>query len=361
MDQNQNTAPVYQDDEITLKELIEKILEFWRELWSKKWWIILITLPFLLYFGYKAKISLVTYQAALTYTMADGGGGGGGLSGILGSFGLGKGGKVNLDRIVELSRSRNIIQKVLFTKVPLDTLDGKNDFIANHIITLYTLDEKWTNKKKDWSGFRFSSDSIKAFTPDELAALKMVHGKVVGGKDVKDPIFSNGFNEDTGILTMTSNTVDEELSIIFCNRVFEELKDYYVLSSTKSSEKSFNFVAEKTDSIIGLLKSKQYQLAKFNDSHRNLSDPNMLVQRKILETEIQKLTLMYGEATKNYEIADFSLEAGTPEISIIDEPLPPLEPIAESLLISLIKGGLLGGLIASGFFIARKIVRDAMA
>ena len=26
MDQNQNTAPVYQDDEITLKELIEKIL-----------------------------------------------------------------------------------------------------------------------------------------------------------------------------------------------------------------------------------------------------------------------------------------------------------------------------------------------
>lgn len=81
----------------------------------------------------------------------------------------------------------------------------------------------------------------------------------------------------------------------------------------------------------------------------------MLVQRKILETEIQKLTLMYGEATKNYEIADFSLEAGTPEISIIDEPLPPLEPIAESLLISLIKGGLLGGLIASGFLLPERL------
>jgi len=361
MDKPLNIPPAYQDDEITLKELIEKILEFWRELWSKKWWIILITLPFVIYFGYKAKSSIVTYQAALTYTIADGGGSGGGLSSILGSFGLGKGGKVNLERIVELSRSRNIIQKALFTIVPLDTMGGKSDFIANHIIALYRLDEEWTNKKKDWTGFRFRTDSIKSFNSDELNAFKMLVGKVIGGKNVKDPIFGNGFNEDTGILTMTSTTVDEELSIIFCNMVFNMLKDYYVSSITMSSEKSFNFVAEKTDSIINLLKSKQYQLAKFNDSHRNLSDPTMLVQRKILETEIQKLTLMYGEATKNYEIADFSLAAGTPDISIIDEPLPPLEPIAESFIISLIKGGLLGGLIAAGFFIARKIVIDAMA
>ena len=61
-----------------------------------------------------------------------------------------------------------------------------------------------------------------------------------------------------------------------------------------------------------------------------------------------------------FPTADFSLVAGTPEINIIDEPLPPLEPIEESFLISLIKGGLLGGLIASGFFIARKIFMDAM-
>lgn len=78
---------------------------------GQKWWIILIALPFIAYFGYKAKTALVTFQANLTYSMNDGSGGGGGLSGILGSFGLGKGGKVNLDKIVELSKSRNIIQK----------------------------------------------------------------------------------------------------------------------------------------------------------------------------------------------------------------------------------------------------------
>lgn len=57
---------------------------------------------------------------------------------------------------------------------------------------------------------------------------------------------------------------------------------------------------------------------------------------------------------KNREIADFSLASGTPDINIIDEPLPPLEPNAMSLLIELIKGGLLGGSLAFGIFYCPK-------
>lgn len=362
MNQDQTSnLPQYQDDEITLKELIEKILEFWREIWNKKWWIIALSLPFIAYFGYKAKSTDVTYTAHLTYLLNDGSGGGGALAGILGSFGLGKGGKINLDRIVELSRSRNIIHKVLFTQIPLDTFEGRKDYIANHLINLYKLDEQWTTKKKDFTGFLFKNNNIPSFDSKELAALKMLYGKVVGGKDVKNPIFSNGFNEDTGILTISSTTVDEELSIMISNLVYNELKTYYTESATKGNQNTFEFVEAKTDSIFRLLRSKEFQLSSFNDSHRNLTDPGLLTQKKIMETEILKLKTMYAEATKNRELADFSLAAGTPDIAIIDEPLPPLEPNAMSLLIELIKGALLGGLLATGFFIARKIIVDAIA
>ncbi|MBC7886172.1 MAG: hypothetical protein H7X99_11900 [Saprospiraceae bacterium] len=361
MDQPQHAPPSYKDDEFTLKELIEKILEFWRELWGKKWWIIIFAIPFAIYFGYKARTIPVTYMAYLTFTLNDGGGTGGGLSGILGSFGLGRGGKVNLERIVELSKSRNILQKMLFSKIFLDTLENKSDFIANHLIDLYKLDEEWSNKTKDWKGFRFKSDSIKSFNTDELAALKRLYGKVVGGKNVEDYIFSNGFNEDTGILTITANTVNEELSIEICNSVYRELKLYYTLSSTKGNQSTFEFVQNKTDSIFSLLSAKEHQLSRFTDSHRSLSDPNLLTQKRLIETEILKLKTMYAEVTKNRELADFSLTAGTPDITIIDEPFPPLDPIGQSLLISLIKGFLLGGLIAAGFVIGRKIVVDAMA
>ena len=261
---------------------------------------------------------------------------------------------------MELSKSRNIMQKVAFTKIPLDTFQGRNDYIANHIIALYELDKKWTNKRKDWTGFRFKTDSISRFSKDELAASKMLYKVMIGGLKTKLPIFTNSYNEDTGILTMSGNTVNEELSINICNLTYDALKEYYIESTTKGNQTTFAYVQEKTDSIFALLRAKEFQLSRFNDSHRNLSDPDLLTQRKLIETEILKLKTMYAEATKNKELADFSLTTGTPDITIIDAPLPPLDAEGESLIVSLIKGGLLGSLVAISFFIARKIVVDAM-
>lgn len=359
-DQNQPILNA-QDDEITLKELIAKIVEFWKEIWNKKWWIIFGALPFIFYFAYKAKTTPVTYTAQLTYSLNDGSGGGGALAGILGSFGLGRGGKINLDKIVELSKSRNIQQKVLFTKIELDTFPGKEDYVANHIIRLHELAEKWTNKNKDWSGFQFTHDSVGKFTMDELIALKMLHGNLVGGKNVKDQIFTNGFNEDTGILTISATTRNEELSINYCNLLYYELKQYYLLNATQGNVSTFEFAQSKSDSVYGAMQAKEFQLARFNDSHRNLTDPGLLTQKKLMETELLKLKTMYAEVTKNKELADFTLSAGTPEIAIIDEPLPPLEPNMKSLLIELIKGGLMGGLIMLTFVLGRKIVLDALS
>lgn len=356
-----NNAPsTYEDDEITLKELIEKILEFWREIWSKKWWIILAAIPFMAYFGYNAKNTKLLYQANLTYSLNEGGGGGGALGGLLGSFGLGKGGKVNLERIVALSKSRRIIQPVLFQKIILDTLDGKEDYIANHLITLQEFDKLWMKTNPKFENFRFTTDDIEKFDRTALSAFKMLHGQMIGGEGVVNPIFTNTFNEDTGIMTISGNTVDEELSIDITNLIFANLKEYYLKTNTNSSKNTFEFVQAKTDSIYQRMTSKEYQLSKFNDSHRNLSDPNLLTQRKLMETELLKLKTMYAEATKNYEVADFSLEASTPDISIIDSPIPPISPKGASLLISLIKGAFLGGMLALTIIIGRKIVVDAM-
>lgn len=362
-DKQSNThynAISYQEEEITLKELLLKTREYFIELWRKKWWIILAALPFALYFGYKAKNTDTIYTAQLTYMLNDGSGGTNALGGLLGSFGLGKGGKVNLDKIVALSKSRNIINKILLTEIPLDTFSGKNDLIANHLIALYKLDEKWSSKTKDWKGFTFKSKEVQNFSSDELMAIKMLYGQMVGGKKNKNALFSNNFNEDTGIMTITSSTVVEELSIEIAVIAYNYLKNYYIENTTKGSQNTFSFVQAKTDSIFNLLKTKQYQLAAFNDSHRNLTEPGLLTKRKLIETEILKLTTMYAEVTKNRELADFSLTTGTPDLIIIDEPYPPLDGKAPSLIIEILKGVILGILLAVSFITGRKIVLDAL-
>lgn len=353
--------PKYQDEEITLRELLQKVNEYISELWHKKWWIIILTLPFMAYFGYKALNTDTTFTANLTYTLDDSSGGNGALAGLLGTFGLGKGGKVNLDKIVALSKSRNIIHQVLFAEISLDTMGAKIDWVANHIIGLYKLDEHWSTKIKSWKGFRFTNNDISQFSPEELYALKKLYVMIVGDKNVKYPLFENSFSENTGILTMSATTVDEELSIEMVRLTYDYLKKYHIGNSTSGSLSTYSFVENKTDSIFSLLTKKEYDLSQFNDTHRNLTDPTLLTEKRLMETEIFKLKTAYAEATKNRELADFSLSTGVPDISIIDEPLPPLDPQSPSLLIELIKGCLLGGLLASGFFTGRKIIFDAMS
>lgn len=354
-----NTSHTEQDGDLTLKDVLYTLMEFWRELWRRKWWIVLASLIFASFLGYKAYNTTPMFDAKLTYVFNDNSGGGA-LSGLLGSFGLGGEDKANLNRVLELSKSRNIIQKILFTKVELDTLGKKEDYIANYLIALHRYDKLWTNENTDYTDFRFNSGNINDFSRKELNALKMLYGLIVGTPSVKEPLFTNSFDKSTGILTISTKTVDEDLSILMSTQVFNELRTYYLDNITKGSQNTLTFTKEKTDSVYTLLRIKETQLSKFDDSHRNLADPGLLTQRKMLETEILKLKAMYAEVTKNRELADFRLNSGLPEIVIIDEPIPPVGMSAPSLIIEIIKGILFGGLLAFTIISGRKIVLDAL-
>jgi hypothetical protein len=348
------------DDEITLKDIIVNAGIYFKEI-LKFWWVVgLLAIPIAIYFGYKAYNDKPHYEAKLTYTLNDGSPGGG-LSSLLGSFGLGGEGKLNMSQILEVAKSRTLTNKILFSTIALDSLGGKNDFVANHIITLYGLHKIWEESSPSLKDFTFKNAQIEKFGPLELAALKGIYGVLLKGVKDHPPLYAPSFTKESGILSIGANTLDEQLSIFITKRGFEEVRNYYFGAKTSSPDRSMKFVEAKKDSITGLLKAKQLQLARFNDSHRNLVDPNLLTEKKMMETEIQKLTLMYGEVTKNFELADFSLASSKPQIEIVDEPIPPLDAKQLSLIIEFIKGGLIGFLIAVTLIILRKIFRDAMA
>jgi LPS O-antigen subunit length determinant protein (WzzB/FepE family) len=69
---------------------------------------------------------------------------------------------------------------------------------------------------------------------------------------------------------------------------------------------------------------------------------------------------MHGEALKNLEYADFTLRNKTPFITLLDSPLSPISPNAESKLKALVIGLILGIMIGVTFVLGRKIYRDTM-
>lgn len=347
------------DEELTLREVFLMLREYWSEIWGKKWWILLVVLIMAGIFGYKSTKVTPVYNANLTYLLNDNSGSSS-LSGLLGSFGIGGEDKANLNRVIELSKSRNIIQKVMFTKIKLGALDNPEDYLANHLIALHQYDELWSNDKIDFRGFRFSSDDIENFDRKSLNAVKRLYSRIVGSASIKDPIFTNTFEKSTGIMTISSKTVNETLSIAMSKLIFEELRSFYLLNVTKVGQNTIAFTKEKSDSIYNKMQAKEYQLARFNDSHRNVTDPNLLTQRRLIETELLKLKTLYAEVTKNQELADFKFNAGMPEIMIIDAPIEPLSLVAPNIIIELLKGMLFGGFLMVTFFVGRKIVLDAL-
>ena len=356
-----------QDDEITLKELILKIREFWKELW-KYWWLIgIITLPFVVYTTYSAIKSDVTYPTQLTFMVnKDDGGSLSAFSGILGSFGLGGGGKgeYNLDKMLQLLKSRKITEQVLFSSA---TIDGNSDFLANHVINNLDTLSLWSrapsllNRKIDkLKDFRFIRDSIPNFDILEKTAVKRLYGKLIGSSE-KPGLISSGYNEDSGILNIGFNTQHEELSILLTNTYFENLASYYTNKSVESQKSTFDLIKAKTDSISEALRSTEYQLAILVESSIGIYNNTEKLKTQRLQREVQKLSIMYGESAKNQELADFSLKSSTPVVQLIDAPISPIKAESESVFKALIIGGFLGVFIGALFVIGRKIFRDTMA
>lgn len=350
----------YIEDEITLKELILKAKEFFQEVLINWRLVILITIPFVLYFFYQAYKTPITYTSELTFMMNDDEGGGlGALGGLAASFGFGGGGnsEFNLEKMLSLLKSRNIIQQGLFEKAELG---GKTDFFANHLIAEYDFHKKWKDNE-DLKDFVFQNDKVEEFNRIEYKALKNVYSKVIGSAKTQG-ILSSNINEDTGIMTLNMESTDEDLSIKFLNSLFKKLSAFYIDKTIEKQQQTYEITKNKADSLLGVMNFVQNRLLKLKDSNRNTTLNQYRSEELKLERDYQISLIAYGEAIKNKEIADFTLKSKTPFIQSIDLPIPPLGP--NKTFITYIKqiiiGGVLGVFLAIAFVLGRKIYRDTM-
>ena len=345
--------PLPTSDAITLKDLVRQI-RLWIDEIIKHWYVVAFFV--LLGVGYQVyKYSKYTplYTATITFNVdEDEGGGNQGLTGILGQFGLGtvRPSRYNLDKILALSKSRRVIQESLFSKI---TVDGKEDYIANHLLTQYKLNSTADSKA---SPFHFTHDSLPVFSQEENAMLLTVYGAIIGPPDQpKKALLSSSYNEDSNIMTLSVTTTNETISLALAQRMFDSLSKYYINKAIEKSLKTFNLVSMKRDSVLGVLKGTEYQLASFKDAHRSMLMRTDQITELRLQREVAALSAMYAEVLKNVEVADFTVKNKTPFIQVIDTPLAPIQPVRLSFLRLMLIGVIVGGFIGSVLIIVRGI------
>ena len=356
-----DVQPADQQKELSLRDLILKLREFIREV--IRYWMIPAVCGLMLmgYMAYKYFKYVPVYPATITFNVdEDEGGNSSGLGGLLGQFGFAgaRPTRFNLDKILALSKSRRVIQLSLFTKT---VVNGKEDFLANHIIREYHLETVQDKKGASSTPFTFTRDSLELFSKEENIMLLRLYGLIIGPKDdAKKALVKTDYNEDTNIMSLTAQTTDESLSLELSRHMFNALSKYYIDKSIEKLLKTYKLVVIKKDSVLGVLRSAEYGLAHFKDSNRNLLFRTDEITQLRLQRDIIAMTTLYGEVLKNAEMADFGLKNKTPFVQIIDTPISPIPPANLSLIKQLLKGFALGFVIGSLFVVGRKVFRAVM-
>lgn len=356
--------PSYQnDDEITLKELILKVKEYWAILWQVKWWIIGAGIVLASIFLIRAIWRPATYPATLSFLINDSEGNRmGGLASMLGQFGLGgsiQSGRYNLDRVVELARSERIISRSIFDTV---RIDGKLDLLANHLIHIYNFHRGWKNdddpKLRD---FLFSSGQPEYFDATAVTAARQLVGLIIGDGESKNSLLSINYGEESSIFRLTVKAEHPEVSIALASGIYKALSAYYVSRAIEPQQLTVKTLEQKLDSVKLDLDRAEVSLAAFENRNQFLISELDRYKRDGLQRKVSLLNIIYGEILKNLETARFTLQTNTPVFQSVDTPNLPIKPERLSKRKAVITGGFLGAFLAVTFFLGRKIYRDAMA
>lgn len=342
------------NEEITLKELILKLKEYWAEI-IRSWWIIgLFCLVGVLGFTYNHLTHIPIYQAELRFVVEGQSSGGGSLGSLLGSFGIKKGGKVNPYKIIEVGKSTSMLLKTLFHKLP------SNINVANTILQEYDLTQVWSKTNPEFENFRFGNIFNTSESRMERSAIKKLRARVWGSENV-DPMTSLKLNDETGIYTLSSETISEELSLAVTNNLYDEIKLFFEEEVFQNQKQLADILTMKADSIKTLNESKVRQIAKFEDSNRGMVSNESMVTKKLLTQESMALNVAYAEIMKNKEMTDVNLKDMQPLFMAIDIPFSPIRSSSSSLFLAIIQGLSLGGFLAIFFITIRKIYTDAMS
>jgi hypothetical protein len=346
-----------QNDEITLKELLEKAKEWYSYLLSQ--WKIIVLAGFigaalgLTYSIFKKPI----YTATLSFALEDEKGGG--MSGALGlasSLGLdlgggSGGGAFSGANLTELFKSRSMVEQTLMQPVVKGT-----DTIS--LAELYIRTQEW---REDWQ----EKPKLKAIQFPPMTKRKYFtreHDSIMG--EMYEDLSETSLtvvqkDKKISITTMDVKSEDEAFAKAFSETLAKQVSDFYVDTKSKKARMNMAILQHQTDSIRAELNGAITGVAIANDNTFMLN-PALNVNRAPSakrQVDVQANTAILTELVKQTELAKVTLRKETPLIQVIDRPILPLPNDRFGKVKGILLGFVLSGLIMILSLIVRKIYK----
>jgi uncharacterized protein involved in exopolysaccharide biosynthesis len=332
---------------IKMASVLDEVKAFVQYLFSQiKLFLVLIVAGLILGLGYYFW-QKPQYVGKASFILEEKSGGmGGGISGLASQFGFdigsltGSAGLFAGDNILDILKSRTIIEKVLLTKI--DTTKGVNGTtLADLYLEWSKLKQKWSDDKQ-LSTLNFTgSIAGKPNTRLQDSVLLVIYQKLI-----KKNVSVERLNKKGSIIEVTASSQSETFSKLFTERlVFETIKMYVDLK-TSVAAKNIIRLEKRSDSLMSLLNTKSYKSASLQILDANAAYKSAAVPVEVTQRDKSVTYALYSEVMKNLEASRMAIAAQTPVINLLDNAKYPLEDLRKEMLLLLLIGA------AAGFGIA---------
>ncbi len=337
-------------DEVSLKDIVLKFGALRRYLLSK--WKVIIG-AFII--GAMAGILFITlekpvYTAELTFVLGDSekssaiGGQYSALASMVGIDVSAGGGIFQGDNIIELYKSRLMLEKTLLTPA---LIEGKHELLIDKYIEINNARSAW-NKKPKLLNINFDIPRQKfSLQHDSLISAIVIDLKKYY-LTVEKP------DKKLSIISVKIKSDDQYFSKAFTDNLVNNVNAFYVQTKTKTSLQNVILLQHQLDSVRRTLNTSIGASAAAVDYNPN-PNPELQVlkvpsQRR--QVDVQSGIAIYSEVTKNLEIARGVLQRETPLIQVIDQPVLPLVNSNSGRA----KGAIIGALLLTFFTIIYLLV-----
>ena len=331
------------DDEITLKDIILKIQEWFSIVWPHRVRIIALSLTIgLMAALYTKFIANPTYTASYQLFFQEESGGLSGAMRLASSFGLGVGGgsASSSATVQEYLTSRSNIAHALTEELE----NGR-------LIDRYYAEAMEKNEEFAQS-FQSNFGINQRYTDSVLT-------KVATG--LKEGVISSGFDEESGVLSFSVSSENEAFTYDLVKLLVTNTEEQFKNWKREKGLDAVGAFQRKVDSLELAIDATLRRLGEYSDQNNSLVSSVDKMKETRLMIDMEALKVAYGEYIKGLEMSKAELMNLEPPFKYFDAPTYPLNKEKGSAAKAGIFGSVITGFLLILFFIGKVEAKNIMA
>jgi len=331
------------DDEITLKDIILKIQEWFSIVWPHRVKIIALSLTIgLMAAMYTKFIAKPTYSASYQLFFEEEGGGISGAMRLASSFGFSLGGSGGSSSITV---KEYLIARDNISKAMLAELD-RGRLVDRYYASTLEKDEEFSQE------FVSNFGVNKRYTDSILTEITLA---------LNDGCLNVSMVEETGVVNFSVNFNDEGFVYDLSNQLIANTEEAFIDWKKEKSQEAVNGFQGKVDSLELAIDATLRRLGEYEDQNNSLVSSVDKMKRMRLTIDMEALKVSYGEYIKGLEMSKAELINLEPPFKYFDAPTYPLYKEKRSPVKAGVFGSVITGFLLVLFLIGKVEAKNIMA